>query len=330
METSTPSTDASSEEAPCHRETDLLVVDHLHVTYGKTVAVKDLSFSVPRGEIFGFIGPNGAGKTSTFKVIATLLKPARGNVFVNGINVVKEPEMIRRIIGYAPDFFGVYEDLTVREYLHFFAAAYRLETKKRKAVVDDVLALTDLSGKVDAPVDGLSRGMKQRLSIARVLLHDPQLLILDEPASGLDPRARIEMRELLKELKDMGKTILVSSHILHELSQFCTRIGILEAGDFVAMGSLDDIYKALQLQRVVHVQLVGARPDQIEGIRRIPAVRQVDEGADRIGIHWREDEMAVEDLHEAICQLGLRLRMFQPEAMDMETAFMKLTEGKTA
>jgi ABC-2 type transport system ATP-binding protein len=229
-----------------------------------------------------------------------------------------------------PDFFGVYDDLTANEYLHFFAAAYRIDPAKRAGIVRDVLALTDLTGKVDSPVDGLSRGMKQRLGLARVLLHDPDLLLLDEPASGLDPRARIEMRELLKELQSLGKTIIVSSHILHELAQFCTSIGIIEAGQMIAHGSLQEIYRALNLRRTIHVQLANPSRELAARIRAIRGVAGLDEQADRYGVQLKQDEMSPEDLLDAIHALGARIRMFQPDAMDMETAFMKLTEGKTA
>lgn len=311
-------------------DTPLVSVENLSVSYGKTQAVRGLSFVIPRGEVFGFIGPNGAGKTSTIKVLATLQKPSAGRVLIAGHDVTEVPHIVRRKIGYMPDFFGVYDDLTASEYLHFFAAAYQLEPAHRASVVRDVLSLTDLSEKVDAPVDGLSRGMKQRLGLARVLLHDPDLLLLDEPASGLDPRARIEMRELLKELQGMGKTIIVSSHILHELSQFCTSIGIIEAGQMVAHGSLKEIYRALSLRRTIHIQFANPSPALAEGIRAIAGVAGVEEQTDRYGVQIREDELAPEDLLSAIHQLGGRVRMFQPDAMDMETAFMKLTEGKTA
>ena len=303
-------------------------IQGLTVIYGKQVAVRNLSLAIPRGEVFGFIGPNGAGKTTTIKVLATLLKPTAGSVRVLGTNVVHSPQDVRRNIGYVPDSFGVYEDLTVAEYLLFFAAAYRIGWEKRAGTVRDVLALTDLGGKADAQVDALSRGMKQRLGIARILLHDPQLLLLDEPASGLDPRARIELRELLKELQRMGKTILVSSHILHELSQFCTRIGIIEAGRLVAEGSLVEIYRKLDLKRTVHVQISNLAPPLAGAIRRVPGITSVEQLADRLAIQVREDELAMEDLLDALHDLGARVRMFQPEAMDMETAFMKLTEGK--
>jgi len=310
----------------------MLVVDveSLWVRYGQLAAVRGISLQIPRGEVFGFIGPNGAGKSSTIKVLATLLRDFTGRVKINGIDVLWRPQAVREKIGYVPDFFGVYEDLTVEEYLHFFAAAYRIDRARRKAVIGDVLELTDLVHKLNAPVDALSRGMKQRLSLARVLLHDPDLLLLDEPASGLDPRARIEMRELLKALKEMGKTILISSHILHELSQLCTRIGIIEAGKMVAQGSVDDIYRHLGLLRIVHVQVVEMTDELVARIKAVVGVESVEPQIDRLAIRLHEDQTSIEDLHDHLVAAGARIRMFQPEAMDMETAFMKLTEGKTA
>lgn len=310
----------------------MLVVDveNLWVRYGQLAAVRGISLQIPRGEVFGFIGPNGAGKSSTIKVLATLLRDFTGRVKINGVDVLWRPQAVREKIGYVPDFFGVYEDLTVEEYLHFFAAAYRIDRARRKTVIGDVLELTDLVHKLNAPVDALSRGMKQRLSLARVLLHDPDLLLLDEPASGLDPRARIEMRELLKALKEMGKTILISSHILHELSQLCTRIGIIEAGQMVAQGSVDDIYRHLGLLRIVHVQVVEMSDDLVARIKAVPGVESVEPQIDRLAIRLHEDQTSIEDLHGHLVAAGARIRMFQPEAMDMETAFMKLTEGKTA
>ena len=310
----------------------MLVVDveSLWVRYGQLAAVRGISLQIPKGEVFGFIGPNGAGKSSTIKVLATLLRDFTGRVKINGIDVLWRPQAVREKIGYVPDFFGVYEDLTVEEYLHFFAAAYRIDRRRRKAIIGDVLELTDLVHKLQAPVDALSRGMKQRLSLARVLLHDPDLLLLDEPASGLDPRARIEMRELLKALREMGKTILISSHILHELAELCTRIGIIEAGTMVAQGSVNDIYRHLGLLRIVHVQVVDMSDDLAARIKAVPGVNSVEQQVDRLAIKLHEDQLSIEDLHDHIVGAGARIRMFQPEAMDMETAFMKLTEGKTA
>jgi ABC-2 type transport system ATP-binding protein len=305
-------------------------IRNLNVDYGRTKAVRGISFSIPKGDVFGFIGPNGAGKTTTIKVLATLLKPSSGTAVIDDVDVTTHPVKVRRLIGYMPDTFGVYEDMTVNEYLHFFAAAYKIKSAKRKAVVGDVLALTDLTDKIDANVDSLSRGMKQRLGLARVLLHDPAFLLLDEPASGLDPRARIEVREILKELKNMGKTVLVSSHILHELAQVCTRIGIIEAGKMVAEGPLDEIYRTIKLTRTIHVQIPNLTPEMFEAIRRIDGVESADHDVDRLAVHIREEVLPVEELTARLQATGAKIYMFQPEVMDMETAFMKLTEGKTA
>lgn len=303
---------------------------HLRVSYGKFEAVKGISLEIPEGEVFGFIGPNGAGKSSTFRVLATLQPKFQGAAYVCGLDVLRQPQKVRDVMGFVPDFFGVYEDLTSLEYLHFFAAAYRIPTAKRKGVIDDVLSLTDMTHKANSPVDGLSRGMKQRLALARVLLHDPKVLLLDEPSSGLDPRARIEMRELLKALREMGKTILISSHILSELAQLCTRIGIIELGRMVAEGSLNEIYRQLQLMRVVHIRADNAGPELYERVKAIPGVESVEQQVDRWALRLREDELQIADLHAGLVAAGARLTMLQPEAMDMETAFMKLTEGKTA
>ena len=259
-------------------------VDGLWVGYGKFAAVKNLSFEIPKGEVFGFIGPNGAGKSSTIKVMATLLRPTAGTVFIDKVNVKAYPQTVRKKIGYLPDFFGVYEDLNVNEYLHFFAAAYQVPLAGRKQSINDVLELTDLGGKKETRVDDLSRGMKQRLGLARLLLHDPELLLLDEPASGLDPRARIEMRELLKELRKMGKTILISSHILSELGELCTRIGIIEQGKMIAEGSLQDIYSQLAIRRTIHLQIANQTPELLKKIHELKGIDELQENVDRISI----------------------------------------------
>ena len=305
-------------------------IRNLWVKYGSFIAVRGISFKIPRGEVFGFIGPNGAGKSSTIRVLATLQQPNAGYALVGGVEVRQDPMKIRRKIGYMPDSFGLYEGLTVREYLHFFAAAYDTAEERRDRLVDDVLALTDLRFKLDSQVDGLSRGMKQRLGLARVLLHDPELLLLDEPASGLDPRARIEVREILKELSRMGKTILISSHILHELSQLCTRIGILEAGTLLTEGSLEEIYHRLGLMQLVHVQVVSGPQELATHLGKVNGVESVEVQADRLSIRVRAESLPPEDLLDHIREFGARVRMFQPEAMELETAFMKLTQGTTA
>jgi len=328
---STPQSSLQQPSMPVSAPRPLAIcVRDLRVSYGKFDAVKGISLDIPQGEVFGFIGPNGAGKSSTFRVLATLQPKFRGLALVCGLDVLTQAQKVRDIMGFVPDFFGVYEDLTALEYLHFFAAAYKLPISKRKGTIDDVLMLTDMTHKAHSPVDGLSRGMKQRLALARVLLHDPQVLLLDEPTSGLDPRARIEMRELLKALREMGKTILISSHILSELSQLCTRIGIIELGKMVAQGSVDDIYRQLQLKRIIHVRIENPAPDLLDRVMKIPGVDSVDKQVDRWEIRLHEDQMSVADLHQALVEEKARLTMYQPEAMDMETAFMKLTEGRTA
>ncbi|QDU78785.1 putative ABC transporter ATP-binding protein YbhF [Polystyrenella longa] len=312
-------------------ETNIVEINNLRVHYGKLIAVDGVSFSIPKGEVFGFIGPNGAGKSTTIKVLATLQREFTAEkVLVKGFDVRLQARKVRECIGYMPDYFGKYDNLTSREYLHFFAAAYKIEINKRDAIISDVLELTDLTGKIDAQVDSLSRGMKQRLALARVLLHDPDLLLLDEPASGLDPRARIEIRELLRALRDMGKTILISSHILHELSQLCTSIGIIETGKLVTQGTLEDIYERLSLMRIVHTQVTNLDDDMVARIEKIAGIQSVERQIDRLALRLKEGETSIEELHEKLVESGARIRMFQPEAMDMETAFMKLTEGKTA
>src|ERR1051325_326789 len=221
--------------------------------YGTLVALSNLNLEIQEGDCFGFIGPNGAGKTTTIKILATLLQPTWGEARICDLVVGYQSRQIRPHIGYVPDYFGAYEDMVVQEYLEFFAASYNINGPARTKIVNDVLELTDLGYKRDAPVDGLSRGMKQRLSIARVLLHDPKVLFLDEPAGNLDPRARIELRELLKELRRMGKTIIISSHILPELADLCNTCGIIERGELIYSGPWTDIVKRARTGTILHV-----------------------------------------------------------------------------
>src|SRR5204863_1795142 len=221
--------------------------------YGDLVALDNLNLAIEEGDCFGFIGPNGAGKTTTIKILATLLKPSSGQAQIAGLTVGYQNRQIRPQIGYVPDFMGAYEDMVVTEYLEFFAAAYNIHGQQRRKVVHDVLELTDLGYKATAEVNSLSRGMQQRLAVARVLLHDPKVLLMDEPASGLDPRARIEIRELLKELKRMGKTILISSHILPELADLCNTVGIIEQGELIYSGPVADIVRRARAGTILHV-----------------------------------------------------------------------------
>lgn len=308
---------------------DMVRIQNLWATYGTFKAVRGISFAIPEGEVFGFIGPNGAGKSTTIKVLATLKAPAFGTVEVDGLSVVDHTQEVRRRIGYMPDSFGVYEDLTAEDYLQFFAAAYQLPIEQRGRTIGDALELVGLTGKRSVPVEGLSRGMKQRLSIARVLLHDPKVLLLDEPASGLDPRARIEMRELLKALREMGKTILISSHILHELAYLCTRIGIVEAGQMVVEGSLDEIYRRLGVHQNVQVHISNLTEGMLGHIRSIRGVVDVEVQDERLDVQVKAEEISAEELLDAIHGLGAKIRLFHPEVMDMEQVFMRLTTGMT-
>lgn len=306
-----------------------MIIQTINLTkrYGKLAALKNLHLTIDDGECFGYIGPNGAGKTTTIRILATLLQPTWGEARVCGHTVGYESRLIRPLIGYVPDFFGAYEDMVVQEYLEFFAASYNIQGDQRKRVVGDVLELTDLSYKRDALVDGLSRGMKQRLSVARVLLHDPRVLFLDEPASGLDPRARIEMRELLKELRRMGKTIIISSHILHELAELCTTVGIIERGDLLFKGTIDEIVAQTRMGTVVEVR-VGPQQDAAErvlkALRKVEQVR-IDDG--RLLVELTDDIHDFGFLAKALLENGLPLKALNEEQVNLETAFMRFTKG---
>lgn len=309
--------------------------------YGELMALNNLNLVINEGDCFGFIGPNGAGKTTTIKILATLLKPTRGQAMIDGLTVGYQNRQIRPVIGYVPDFMGAYEDMVVLEYLEFFAAAYGIHGSQRKRVVHDVLELTDLGYKAQAEVNSLSRGMQQRLSIARVLLHDPKVLLMDEPASGLDPRARIEIRELLKELRNMGKTILISSHILHELAELCNVVGIIERGNLLFSGSVSDIMKKARLERAMHIAVSDRTDQAAELLARTPGVKKVSIGEEDLetsglGVGRRPvlnvifEESTTHDVSDVPNRLineGYRLVHFSEERVNLETAFMRLTQG---
>lgn len=304
-------------------------IQHLRKEYSNNlVAVKDLSLKLERGDIFGFIGPNGAGKTTTIKMLATLLRPTSGRAYIGGVDVTREPERVRGIIGYMPDNFGVYDDIKVWEYLDFFAAAYKIPRDKRPQIIDDVLELTDLTVKKDSYVEELSRGMKQRLCLAKTLVHDPQVLLLDEPASGLDPRARIEIKELLKELKAMGKTIIISSHILPELSDFCNKIGIIEQGELIVSGDVGEIMRQVAGGILLDVRVVADDLEKavalLNGLPMVRGARIVDQD---LKVDYTGD---ADDTHEVLTALvtgGVRVRSFTEEMTDLEDIFMKVTRG---
>jgi len=300
--------------------------------YGDLYALNRLTLKLERGDVYGFIGPNGAGKTTTMRILATLLNPTWGEASVCGYSIYNGSKEIRRLIGYMPDFFGVYDDMKVIEYLEFFAAAYRIKGPERKQKCEQVLELVDLGYKRDALVTSLSRGMTQRLGLARVLLHEPQVLLLDEPASGLDPRARIEMRGLLKELRSMGKTILVSSHILPELADICNKIGIIERGKLLFDGDVQSAIRQVRQHTVITVGVAeGQAPlarEHLQGHRDVLSAEVRDE--DEVlhvtlndGIH---DGSFIADI---LVKGGLRLKMLKEEEIDLEDVFMGITKGIT-
>ena len=274
--------------------------------YGDLFAVRDLNLDVPKGSVYGLIGPNGAGKSTTFLILAALLAPSAGVVQILGADPVTQPAEVRRNIGYMPDVMGVYDNLRVGEYLEFFASCYRIPRSEWPALVSGLLELVDLGVKRDAMVDSLSRGMKQRLSLARALVHDPELLILDEPASGLDPRARVELRRLLVDLQTMGKTIIISSHILAELEEMCSHIGVLEAGRLVASGEPRTILANLHTGRSIRVRLA-------DGEVRTYKVSS--------------DEEQVELLQRLIVAEGAPVLEFVEESGGLEALFLQVTQG---
>jgi ABC-2 type transport system ATP-binding protein len=304
--------------------------------YGNKLAVNDLSLQVEAGAIYGFVGPNGAGKTSTMRILCTLMHPTTGTIRVGGYDVLKNPRDVRRLVGYMPDFFGVYDDMTVMEYLDFFAACYDIPTQQRTSINTDLLALVDLSHRANDMVDNLSRGMKQRLALARTLAHDPQVLVLDEPASGLDPRARVEIRELLVELARMGKTIFFSTHILADVAEICTHVGILEGGKLVASGNLNEMQRQLMPQRTLSIKLIGSLEQAQAVLGNMPGILNVIpyEGgtAEPDKIHLRVafggTNTDVSDILQALVTAKLRVLHFTEDMRDVESIFLQATQGK--
>jgi ABC-2 type transport system ATP-binding protein len=295
--------------------------------YGTLVALSNLNLEINEGDCFGFIGPNGAGKTTTIKVLATLLQPTWGEARICDLVIGYQSRQIRPLIGYVPDYFGAYEDMVVQEYLDFFAAAYNINGPARTKIVNDVLELTDLAYKRDALVDGLSRGMKQRLSIARVLVHDPKVLLLDEPAGNLDPRARIEMRELLKELRRMGKTILISSHILPELQDLCNTVGIIEQGELIYSGPWTDIVHKAKGGTVLHVSVAANQEQAAALLSQDPNVENVAANNGYLEVSIRQGIDDYSFVPQRLIQNGYKLTLLKEEEVNLETAFMRLTKG---
>jgi ABC-2 type transport system ATP-binding protein len=298
--------------------------------YGDLYAIKSIDLNLTRGDVFGFIGPNGSGKTTTMRILATLLNPTWGEAYVGGNSIYTRPKEIRRMIGFMPDFFGVYDDMKVIEYLEFFAAAYRIRGPKRRQVCDEVLDLVELGYKREALVTSLSRGMTQRLGLARVLLHDPQVLLLDEPASGLDPRARIEIRTLLKRLGTMGKTIMVSSHILPELADICNKVGMIEQGELKFNGTVDELMKIVRPHMVLNVGVVSDRDAAARLLERHSLVGKVDVADKYLRVTLVDGQTDYSELASLLVGAGHKLTLLREEELNLETAFMTLTKGLTS
>ena len=308
----------------------MIKTEDLTKVYGDLKAIDSLTLELDEGDLFGFIGPNGSGKTTTMRILATLLQPSWGEATVCNYSIYTHPKEIRRLIGYMPDFFGVYDDMKVIEYLEFFAAAYRIKGAARRKICDEVLELVDLGYKRDAFVTSLSRGMTQRLGLARALLHDPKVLLLDEPASGLDPRARIEIRALLRELRGLGKTIMVSSHILPELADVCNKIGIIERGKLLISAEVSDVMRQVRRQPILHVALRGDLDAAAKQLETHPAVEKVELRDGHLVATLHEGTEDYSDLPTLLIQAGYKITSFKEEEINLETAFMALTKGITA
>ncbi|MCC6740582.1 MAG: ABC transporter ATP-binding protein [Planctomycetia bacterium] len=305
----------------------MIEVSNLVRTFGPFRAVNGITFTVPRGEIFGFIGPNGAGKTTTMRILSTLLEPTSGSARVAGMDVLEYPEEVRRTIGYMPDYAGVYEGIDVWEYLDFFAGAYGVPRERRKAAIEGVMDLTDLGGLRHKLATSLSKGMRQRLILAKTLLHDPAVLILDEPAAGLDPRARIELRALLKELGSMGKTIIVSSHILTELADMCTSVGILEKGSLVAAGTIASIVERLNPGCTL-VLRTWEPLKAVEKLVTLPGLEILETLDASVRFRHQGDERAAADIVAALVGAGVPVTGLEEEKANLEDLFLRITRGE--
>lgn len=305
----------------------MLQIADLVKDYGRFRAVDHLNLAVEERNIFGFVGPNGAGKTTVMKIMAGLLRPTAGSVRVNGIDVSQNPRALKSQIGYMPDFFGVYDNLRVDEYMDFYAGAYYIPYRERKGIIGNLLEIVNLTDKRDAYVDSLSRGMKQRLCLARSLVHDPALLILDEPASGLDPRARVEMKEVLKQLKSLGKTIIISSHILSELSEMSSLIGIIDKGKMVAQGSISEITKLMSKRRHIFLKNLDKTEELVTMLKEQPLVSDISENAEHIEFNFDGDDRAVARLIKEIVSRDIAIVAFRENEGNLEDIFMRLTEG---
>jgi len=307
----------------------LLEIKDLVKNYGKFTAVDRLTLSVGKGAICGFVGPNGAGKTTTMRIMSGLLNATSGNVIIDGVDVTKNPRALREKIGYMPDFFGVYDNLKVTEYMDFYAGAYGIAYKDRAPIIDNLLEIVDLSHKKDSYVDSLSRGMKQRLCLARSLVHDPELLILDEPASGLDPRARVEMKEVLKQLQEMGKTIIISSHILPELAEMCTEVCIINHGKLAAQGSVQEIMQKLSQKRIIHIEPLREMERMIQILKEQPMIRSIVENTKDVELDFTGTNEELSNVLKQLILADIPLLSFKEKEGNLEEVFMQVTGGES-
>lgn len=309
----------------------MIKIEGLVKYYGKFKAVDGLSMEIPDGSVFGFVGPNGAGKTTTMKIMAGLLAASGGKITIDDVDIIENPQYIGDKVGYMPDFFGTYDNLRADEYLEFYAGMYKIPKEKQPQLIDDLLELVDLTEKKYDYVDGLSRGMKQRLCLARSLVHDPALLILDEPASGLDPRARFEMKEILKQLKNMGKTVIISSHILPELAEMCTHVGIMDHGSVVATGSINEIMQNMQKERAISIKtLDNSGMEEIQNmLLEMPFVSDTSVNTDEIVFNYRGSEDSLAQLLKDIVNKDIPVLSFAEKQGNLEDIFMELTGGET-
>ncbi|MEJ9279585.1 MULTISPECIES: ABC transporter ATP-binding protein [Ureibacillus] len=307
----------------------MIEIQNLTKKFGSFTALDQLTMTVGEGVVFGFVGANGAGKSTTFSILATLLSPSSGDAFINGKSVVKEPKEVRKLIGYMPDFFGVYDQLKTDEYLDFYGACYGLSEKQRKVLIPQLLELVNLTDKRYEYVDLLSRGMKQRLCLARSLIHDPKVLILDEPASGLDPRARVEMREIIKQLKQMGKTILISSHILPELAEMCDEIGVIDRGKLIAHGNVDSIQSKLQGDKNITIKVLHEIEKTVKFLEEDPFVSSIEvlEGNEAITFIYKGTKEEQMKLLQRAIVAGLPVYSFMEDEKDLEDVYMAITKG---
>jgi ABC-2 type transport system ATP-binding protein len=308
----------------------MIEIRHLRKQYDSTVAIDNLTLLIPEGEVFGLIGPNGAGKTTLIRILATLMEPTYGEVKIAGIDVCEAPLEVHPLIGYMSDFFSMYEDMLVWEYLDHFAACYGIERARREQLIDDVLELVSLEVRRDDKIKALSRGMKQRLCFAKTLLHQPKVLLLDEPASGLDPAGRIEFREILKKLRDMGRTVLISSHILTEMADFCTSIGIVEQGRLLASGRVEDILRQLKSRMRLVIEVAAEQPRLVALLKEEPAVEELETRDGHVTCAWGAAREDLPALHRRLVQASIPLVSLSVKKDDLEDIYMRISGHRTS